>query len=72
MASTGPLIAFQDSDDEWLPNKLEKAVAALSVAGSGVGVFYSNMIRVHEDGSSSDWRSPDVYRGVLVSEATLD
>lgn len=72
MASTGPLIAFQDSDDEWLPNKLEKAVAALSVAGSGVGVFYSNMIRVHEDGSSSDWRSPDVCRGVLVSETTLD
>jgi hypothetical protein len=72
MASTAPLIAFQDSDDEWLPSKLEKAVAALSGAGSGVGVFYSNMIRVHEDGSSSDWRAPDVCRGVLVSETTLD
>jgi glycosyltransferase involved in cell wall biosynthesis len=71
-ASTAPLVAFQDSDDEWLPNKLEEAVTALSSAGSGVGVFYSNMIRVHEDGTFSDWRSPDMCRGVLISESTLD
>jgi hypothetical protein len=72
MASTAPLIAFQDSDDEWLPSKLEKGIAALSSAGDDVGVFYSNMIRVEEDGSFSEWKSPDVRRGVLVSERTLD
>jgi hypothetical protein len=71
-ASKAPLLAFQDSDDEWLPGKLEKAVAKLSSSASGVGIFYSDMIRIHEDGSASDWRSPDVHRGALVSETTLD
>lgn len=71
-ASTAPLVAFQDSDDEWLPNKLERAVTALSSARHDVGVFYSDMIRVHADGSSSDWRSPDVCRDVFISEKTLD
>jgi glycosyltransferase involved in cell wall biosynthesis len=28
-ASSGLYLAFQDSDDEWLPDKLEKSVAAL-------------------------------------------
>lgn len=71
-ASKAPLIAFQDSDDEWLPSNLEKAVPPLSSSARGVGLFYSNMIRIHEDGSSSDWRSPEVHRGGLVSESTLD
>lgn len=69
--SKAPLIAFQDSDDEWLPCKLERAVAVLSSAGD-TGIFYSNMIRIREDGSSSEWRSPEVCRGLLVSESTLD
>lgn len=71
-ASKAPLIAFQDSDDEWLPSKLEKAIAALSSAASGVGIFYSDMVRIHHDGRSSDWRSPDVCPGTLVSESTRD
>lgn len=29
----GPLLAFQDSDDEWLPGKLERQVRALHAAG---------------------------------------
>ncbi|HZP39157.1 MAG TPA: glycosyltransferase family A protein [Methylomirabilota bacterium] len=71
-ASSAPLVAFQDSDDEWRPDKLEKAVAVLTGAGDEVGVFYSDMTRVHDDGSLRAWRSPDVVRGVLVSETTLD
>jgi glycosyltransferase involved in cell wall biosynthesis len=67
-----PLIAFQDSDDEWFPRKLERAVAALSSPAGSAEVFYSNMIRIHEDGSSREWRSPEVFRGTLVSERTLD
>ncbi len=66
------LIAFQDSDDEWLPDKLEKAVAVLIGAADEVGVFYSDMTRVHDDGSLRAWKSPDVVHGVLVSETTLD
>ena len=71
-SSGAPLVAFQDSDDEWLPGKLETAVAALSTADSGVGMFYSDMLRIHENERSTEIRSPDVGRGVLVSEGTLD
>lgn len=71
-SAKAPLIAFQDSDDEWLPHKLESAVRVLSSTLGGAGIFYSDMTRIHEDGSSSDWLSPDVRRGVLISEKTLD
>lgn len=70
--SKAPLIAFQDSDDEWLQTKLENAVATLSNSASGAGIFYSDMIRIHADGSASAWRSPDLRRGALVSDTTLD
>lgn len=33
LETTGTWIAFQDSDDEWLPDKLERQVAALGEAG---------------------------------------
>ena len=70
--SKAPLIAFQDSDDEWLPCKLEKAVAVLAGAAADTGIVYSDMVRIREDGSSRDWRAPDIRRGLLVSESTLD
>lgn len=70
--SKAPLVAFQDSDDEWLPHKLERAVAVLTSPTSDTGIFYSDMMRVHRDGRCSEWRSPDIHRGVLVSERTLD
>jgi glycosyltransferase involved in cell wall biosynthesis len=68
----GRYVAFQDSDDEWVPDKLAKAVAVLEGTGPEVGVFYSDMLRVQVDGSSADFRSPDVEQGVLVNETTLD
>lgn len=71
-ASRGRYIAFQDSDDEWLPDKLAKAVTALEATGPEVGVFYSDMIRVFRDGSSAYFPAPDVRRGVLIDERTLD
>jgi glycosyltransferase involved in cell wall biosynthesis len=71
-ASRGRYIAFQDSDDEWSLDMLEKAVAALESSGPEVGVFYSDMLLIQEDGSNSYWQSPEVERGKLINEDTLD
>ncbi len=38
--SRGQFIAFQDSDDEWLPEKLARQVAALSMQPDDVGMVY--------------------------------
>ena len=42
-AATSEWITFLDSDDEWLPNKLEKQIAALKIAN------YNPMTVVHGD-----------------------
>lgn len=52
-AARAPLIAFQDSDDEWLPHKLEKQVAAINAAPERVGVVYCDRWRV--DGEEKTW-----------------
>ena len=68
----GRYIAFQDSDDEWTPDFLMTAVAALDASDSETGMFYSDMTRVQADGTRFYWRSPRVRRGRLVDERTLD
>lgn len=40
-AARGRYIAFQDSDDEWLPNKLERQVKVFEAASEKVGVVYT-------------------------------
>lgn len=70
--SRGRYLAFQDSDDEWLPTKLEAAVKALENSGPEVGVVYSDMIRVGADQTISIWRSPEVVKGILIDENRLD
>ena len=55
LASTGELIAFCDDDDEWLPEKLDRQVAAMlvnptaEVATTGIWVVYEDktVARVH-------------------------
>jgi glycosyltransferase involved in cell wall biosynthesis len=71
-AARGRYVAFQDSDDEWVPHKLATAVAALEGVGVDTGVFYSDMLRIHRDGRRADFRAPEVAPGVLVDERTLD
>lgn len=68
----GRYVAFQDSDDEWNPNKLAKAVAALEQSDAETGVFYSDMLIVRNDGSFTDFRAPDIEPGVLINEHTMD
>jgi glycosyltransferase involved in cell wall biosynthesis len=48
-ASRGELLALIDHDDEWLPPKLELAVAAM-LADPGAALLYSDMIVVNEAG----------------------
>jgi glycosyltransferase involved in cell wall biosynthesis len=64
--TTGRYVAFQDSDDEWLPAKLELHIAAFESCTPEVGVVYSDMYRVLRDGTARYRRSPSVERGVLI------
>lgn len=68
----GRYIAFQDSDDEWLPSKLERQLAVLDKSPADVGVAYSSFWRV--DGPSrvlippADAAAPvdgDIHRTLL-------
>jgi glycosyltransferase involved in cell wall biosynthesis len=69
-AASAPFVAFQDSDDEWLPTKLERHMRAFGTAGPDVGVVYSDMERIWDDGRREYHRSPDVVRGVLLDPVT--
>lgn len=48
-ASSGVFIAFQDSDDEWLPRKLEKEINIFNSCDSKVGVVYSGLWRFNKN-----------------------
>lgn len=48
----GTWIAFQDSDDEWLPTKLEKQMARLNAPGSDFIAAYCGMLIWGEVGDS--------------------
>ena len=45
----GKYIAFLDSDDVWLPDKLEKQLNAIDRPSSNIGVVYSSVLRVEGD-----------------------
>lgn len=46
--SKGRFIAFQDSDDEWLPTKLEQQVQLLSQSSAKIGGVYSSFWQIKE------------------------
>jgi glycosyltransferase involved in cell wall biosynthesis len=48
-AAWGQYIAFQDSDDEWLPEKLEKQMEVLAAAPPEVGIVYTAFWRIRSD-----------------------
>ena len=72
-AARADLIAFQDSDDEWLPTKLAKQVAAMRGQPSDVGLVYTDKWR-HEPGREKfHWKSPhNMPEDGIIFERALD
>lgn len=67
----GGYIAFQDSDDEWMPNKLEEQLNIFRNIDTTVSVVYSDMLRIIND-AEEYWSSPDIEPGGLINSTTLD
>lgn len=65
-----PFLAFQDSDDEWLPHKLDAHLRAFAICPPEVGVVYSDMERIHRDGRAAYFPSPALAPGRLLDPAT--
>src|SRR5688572_1010022 len=65
----GAFLAFQDSDDEWMPDKLERQRGVLG-RHPEVDVVYGDMDRVAADGAVRRHRSPAIVRGRLIDPAT--
>ena len=65
----GAYVAFQDSDDQWLPEKLERQKRAFD-RHPDAAVVYSDMHRIYSDGRVLYFRSPTIVRGRLINPQT--
>ena len=69
--SHGELVAFLDSDDLWLPTKIERQVGLLDKAGPSVPCCLSNvdMRWVDREVTSfaSSWLDPDITEGIWLN-----
>ena len=69
-ASRGEYIALLDSDDEWLPGKLDKQIKVLQSESSEVGVVYSDLFYIDENGKNMNkLRNPE--KGGYIYEDLL-
>lgn len=67
------LVAFQDSDDEWLPTKLEKQVAAMRAQPPEVGLVYVDKWRFEPEREKFHWKSPtNMPEDGIIFEKALD
>lgn len=60
----GEYIAFLDSDDEWLPEKLRHQLNIFQEANEDVGLVYSGFVRVYANGKVK--KHKDSLKGILV------
>lgn len=71
-AAKGEYIAFQDSDDEWLPEKIEKQMKIIKNSLPEVGVVYTDMWRIKE-GKKRYFSSPKIMpEDKIVYKQALD
>lgn len=66
----GKFLAFQDSDDEWVPSKLAKQMAAFARGPEELGMVYSDMQSIRADGSERYFPAPGVLRGRIIDPDT--
>ncbi|MGB0652291.1 MAG: glycosyltransferase family 2 protein [Thermoplasmatota archaeon] len=67
-AAKGALLAFQDSDDQWLPGKLQAQVAALADAPDAA-FCYSDMERLLAPTATPEpYPAPEVAKGRLIDD----
>jgi|Deesub1362A_J573_1020465.scaffolds.fasta_scaffold01563_2 glycosyltransferase involved in cell wall biosynthesis len=67
----GKYIAFQDSDDEWLPRKLEKQMKVFETSPE-VGVVFTDVFRVSKNGKMEYRQSPSIMEGKIINPKTSD
>jgi glycosyltransferase involved in cell wall biosynthesis len=61
-SSSSPFVAFQDSDDEWLRDKLARQMQLFEGAGPEVGAVYCGYIRVEPDASERYYPQAHIER----------
>lgn len=66
----GKFLAFQDSDDEWMPSKLAKQVSAFERGSVRLGMVYSDMQRISGNGTATYFAAPTVLSGRLIDPGT--
>jgi glycosyltransferase involved in cell wall biosynthesis len=57
-AGSAPFVAFLDSDDEWLPTKLERQLEVFERADDRLGLVYTGADRVFPDGTATRHMPP--------------
>jgi glycosyltransferase involved in cell wall biosynthesis len=65
----GEYIAFLDSDDEWLPTKLQKQLELFSRSPEQVGLIYTGAIQVYR---TRIVKQPPSYKGTLYRKLLLE
>ena len=68
--SKGTLLAFLDSDDLWMPNKIEQQMIALSATGADV--IYTSGLIICEPGSTSHATEFPIVAGTVASKKMFD
>ncbi len=68
-ASRSEYVAFLDSDDEWLPAKLNKQLNLYETSSEKVGLVYTWLVHVFDDGRIS--HSTSRYKGRIYKELLL-